>query len=65
MIIHFQICDHCHQIARGVTFTSYRIEGGPSLDICPSCERSPFRRVTPSPRGTAILEVARLALEAP
>ena len=61
MRIHIVICDHCRHPAAAAS-DRYRVEEGPWLDICWSCQRKPFKRVEPHSRGKAIAEVLGLAL---
>lgn len=61
-LLQFHICDHCSQQIVGPS-TPYRVGEGPTLDICASCQKKPFRQVQPSPRAEAIKTVVKMALE--
>ncbi len=60
-LIQVRVCDHCSQQIFG-PFVAYRVEDGPVLDMCSTCEKKPFKRVQPSARATAIGQVLQMAL---
>lgn len=60
-LIQLLLCDHCQQQIVGPS-APYRVEDGPVLDICASCQKKPFRQVKPSARAATIANVMKLAL---
>ena len=56
------VCDHCQHPVCTQYVESYRVEDGPTLHICHTCQSQPFKKVVPASKRLAAAEVARLAI---